>query len=317
MLRPFYYFFIGAKTKAILWFQINIVRRLLPMSYREEMVFFEDIRSQTYEDPEYQSKRVRMFTHWVDKTFTLSKKINKATTAKRAQEMLQEMRKDRQSDRITSDWAGDVLAYYEGIYNKDHEQACTLPNQAKEMLSQIIKTRRSIRSYKSQKIENEILFNILEAGLWAPSGCNRQAVEYLLVDDPADVLFCQKYAGEFFTFPREAAVNLVILIDPRGYAMPHQRHMAYLEGGASIQNILLAAHSSGLGSCWMFWEKHDQAFNARFSLSPWLLPVGLVCIGYTDQHPPIVPQRKSVFDCIYDKRLKTDNLDRNETEENV
>ena len=301
-LRPFYYFFIDTKTKLSFWFRLNIVKHFLPRSYCEELTFFEGIRSQTYQDQEYLSKRTRMFTHWVDKTFTLSKKINKATTAKRVTMMIQEMEKDRESDRITCQWANQVLNYYSGTQKEQIKQDLTLPIHANETLSHIIKTRRSIRSYKPQPIEDNVLFQILDAGLWAPSGCNRQAVEYLIVDDSEDVLFCQKYAGEFFTFPQEAAVNIVILIDPRGYAMPHQRHMAYLEGGASIQNILLTAHSLGLGSCWMFWEKHDQDFNKRFSLSPWLLPVGLVCVGYTDQQPPIVPKRKSVFDCFYDRR---------------
>ncbi len=164
-----------------------------------------------------------------------------------------------------------------------------------------------MRSYKPEKIEKELLDKILEAGLWAPSGCNRQAIEFLIVDNPADVILCQKYAGEYYTFPQEASVNIVVLVDPRGYALPHQRHMAYLEGGAAIQNMLLTAHSLGLGSCWMFWNKHDQDFNRRFSLHPWLLPVGLVCLGYADRVPPIVPKRKCVSDCIHDAPKKNEN----------
>lgn len=302
-IRPFYFLAINAKTRASLVFSAKIAKRFLPKAYQDELAFFEDIRSQTYKDAEYLSKRIRMRTHQVDKTLTLNKKVNKAVTARQVEAMIPAMHQDRESDRITCQWVNEVL----GHYNKpqqDGEAGTTPQVRAPDTLFDIIKTRRSVRSYKSQKIENDVLVRILEAGLWAPSGCNRQPVEYLVVDDAEDVLFCQKYAGEPSVFPREAAVNIVVLIDPRAYALPHQRHMAYLEGGAAIQNILLSAHALGLGACWMFWEKHDQEFNKEFNLSPWFLPVGLLCVGHSDRQPPIVPKRKCVLDCIHDMRKK-------------
>ena len=303
-LRPFYRLVRSIVVRVFLTLRYSIVKLLLPQAYGEELAFFEDIRSRNYNDQEYLSKITRMLTHYVDKTFTLSETVNKAVIARQVEAMARDMNKDRQSDRITYQWVNDVLGFCKNSQKNAIKEPLTIPAHAPDTLSDIIKTRRSIRSYKSQKIENTLLDRILGAGLWAPSGCNRQAIEYLVVDDPQDVLFCQKYAGEFHGFPREAAVNIVILVDPRGYALPRQRHMAYLEGGAAIQNILLMAHSLGLGSCWMFWAKLNQEFNERFHLPSWLLPVGLVCMGYTDRQPPIVPKRKCTDDCIHDRRRK-------------
>jgi nitroreductase len=303
-LRPYYHFVRNISTKLFLVLRAGIVRFFLPESYRGEFTFFEKICSQTYKDREYQSKRIRMLTHFVDKTFTLSKRVDKATTARQVEIMLQNFPEEKESDHIIRQWAEEVLRYNREPQKSQLEENSTLPPSAPDVISMAIKTRRTVRSYQSRKIEDAILNKILEAGLWAPSGCNRQPIEYLIVNDANDILLCQKYAGEFYNFPQEAAVNIVVLIDPRCYALPHQRHMAYLDSGAAIQNILLSAHSLGLGSCWMFWAKHDQAFNKKFNLPPWLLPVGLVCIGYADQRPPIVPKRKSVYDCIYDMRTK-------------
>ena len=304
IIRPFYYFVINAKTKIPLVLKAKIVKSFLPKAYRDELTFFEDIRSQTYKDAEYLSKRIRLLTHQVDKTFTLSKKVNRATTAAQVGAWLKDFPVQTESDRITREWAEEILSHYNAHEKGKQAERPVLPREAAEIVSAAIRTRRSVRSYQTGGVDEAQLKEILESGLWAPSGCNRQPVEYLVVDSEEDVLFCQKYAGEFFTFPREAAFNVVVLIDPRGYALPHQRHMAYLEGGAAIQNILLSAHSLGLGSCWMFWSKHDEAFNTRFGLEPWLLPVGLVCIGRTDRQPPIVPKRKCVLDCIHDMRKK-------------
>lgn len=279
-----------------------IARFFLHKAYREELEFFENVRSRSYEDQEYKAKRIRIFTHWVDKTFTLSEKTSKATTAKRVRSLMADYDQQDTGSVSTVEWVNEVLSFQENT-QKPVTNSPQMPDSSASVLSHIIKTRRSIRSYKTQKIEDELLNTILEAGQWAPTGCNRQAIEYLIVSDPEDVLFCQKYAGEYYTFPREAYVNIVVLVDPRGYSLPRQRHMAHLEGGAAIQNILLAAHSHGIGSCWMFWAKHDEGFNKRFRLAPWLLPVSLVCLGYTNQYPPIVPRRKRISDCIHDLRV--------------
>lgn len=302
IIRPFYYAVTHTGTRISVLLKAKIVKGLLPKAYQDELSFFEDIRSQTYQDTEYLAKRIRLLTHQVDKIFTLSNKVNRANTAAQVEARLKDFPVQTESDRITCEWAAEILSHYRAPENGKQAGSPALPHEAAEIISAAIRTRRSVRSYQAGGIDEAQLKDILEAGLWAPTGCNRQPVEYLAVDGEEDVLFCQKYAGEFYAFPREAALNVVVLIDPRAYALPHQRHMAYLEGGAAIQNILLTAHALGLGSCWMFWNKHDAAFNTRFGLKAWLLPVGLVCIGRPDRQPPIVPKRKCVLDCLHDKR---------------
>lgn len=300
--RPPYRFIRDNTTRFWLMLRSRLAGFVLPKVYSDEVSFFEDIRSQTYRDHEYLAKRIRMHTHWVDKTFVLSEKPNKQNTAKQVEAMMCDFQPETQSDTITSQWVDEVLKHQAGANGEVSLPDFTLPQTSSGTLERLIKTRRSIRSYLPKQIDKEILFKVLEAGLWAPTGCHRQPVEYLVINAAEDIHFCQKLAGEYYSFPREAAVNIIVLIDPRGYALPKQRHMAYLEGGAAIQNMLLTAHSLGLGSCWMFWVKHDSELNRRFNLPEWLLPVALICVGYVDKLPPIVPKRKSLSDCVYDRR---------------
>lgn len=282
--------------------RVACVFRLLPDSYRAEIAFFEGIRTRKYSDDEFLAKRIRMLAHFVDKSCTLAHKANRDHTAAQVEDMVAKHGQERPSDQIACQWARQVLAVYRnGAIESANRPDVISPNAAGTLVA-LIRTRRSVRSYTSQNVGEDTLKQILDAGLWSPTGCNRQPIEYLIVNQREDVVFCQKYAGENACFPQEAAVNIVVLVDPRTYALPHQRHMAYLDGGACIQNILLTLHASGLGACWMFWAKHDDAFNKRFSLSPWLLPVGLVCVGHIDKRPPIVPARKAVADAIHDAR---------------
>lgn len=83
--------------------------------------------------------------------------------------------------------------------------------------------------------------------------------------------------------------------------------MAYLEGGAAIQNILLMAHGLNVGSCWLFWdgkEASHEEFIRKFKLSSWLLPISMVCLGYADKIPKYCPERKDLRKSIHNSRAK-------------
>jgi len=111
-----------------------------------------------------------------------------------------------------------------------------------------IRARRSIRRYTDEPLRKEDLLRILEAGRWAPSGRNNQAWRFLALraDDPrADALSrCTKYARII----KNAAVLICLLLEKvRMYDVKKDHQGA----GACMQNMLLAAHSLGLGGLWI------------------------------------------------------------------
>ena len=108
-----------------------------------------------------------------------------------------------------------------------------------------IRERRSIRKYKSSEVEAEKVSTILQAGRWAPSASNKQPWHFIVVRDNA---MRKKFAEvhNYGRFMAESPVVLVVLGDktkhPKYYlADPHN----------AVQNMLLAAYSLGLGTCWM------------------------------------------------------------------
>lgn len=63
-------------------------------------------------------------------------------------------------------------------------------------LMKAIKTRRTIRNFKDEKISNEIIENIIEAGIYAPTARNNQDVSYVILDNKKDEL--ESYAVNMF-----------------------------------------------------------------------------------------------------------------------
>lgn len=108
--------------------------------------------------------------------------------------------------------------------------------------------RRSIRRFTDKPVLKEDVTTILEAGRWAPSGMNNQPWRYLVItpDDPRmeKLTDCTKYKP----IARAAGCLICIFLDRTKMYDQMKDHQC---AGATIQNMLLAAHSLGLGAVWL------------------------------------------------------------------
>ena len=117
-----------------------------------------------------------------------------------------------------------------------------------------IKTRRSVRSFLPDPISRETLTAIVDAGRLAATARNVQPWEFVVVTDAgmrkklAEIL-------EYGKFIAHAPACIVVLSEDTKY---------YLEDGcAATENILLAAHGLGVGSCWVAGDKKPYADEVR------------------------------------------------------
>jgi len=144
--------------------------------------------------------------------------------------------------------------------------------------------RRSVRSYRPEKIKEEELAAILNAGLYAPSGMNRQPVVTVAVEDKAvrDTLSKMNAAvmgtdGDPFY---GAPVVVVVLADVS------KSGTALEDGCLVMQNLMLAAHSLGVGSCWihrakqMFETAEGKALLKEWGLTEDYVGIGNCILGY-------------------------------------
>lgn len=289
-----------------------LARHISDSRYRFEYEFFEAIRAGTYSDLNFTEAKLRSKAHQLDKTLTFKEFRRNDRLAKSIADLTQEVTAYPDHDLPLVHWCDDILSEFEHLANGNHPTVeMFVPHfdiRAQTTLRKVIESRRSIRRFKQDAIQKDTLHRILDAGLWAPTGCNRQTIEYLILEERADIEYCQRIAGENNSFPTEAPINVVVLVDPRNYSLPSQRHMAFLEGGAAIQNMLLTARSFGIGSCWLFWSdtagRHSE-FVKKFGLQPWLLAVGMVCFGYPEKVPKFCPVRKALARCLHFPRETT------------
>jgi nitroreductase len=110
-----------------------------------------------------------------------------------------------------------------------------------------IRNRRSIRKYTKDPISDEQITVILEAGRWAPSGLNNQPWSFLIIRDRQKLECLAQLTKYGRIIKNSQACICVFYTIPDGY----NRDKDLLSIGACIQNMLLAAHATGIGSVWL------------------------------------------------------------------
>ncbi len=143
-----------------------------------------------------------------------------------------------------------------------------------------IKSRRSIRHYTSEPVSDYVVAQIIEAGIWAPSGLNNQPWRFVIFQskDKKEALSqCTSYARII----KESQVCIcVFYYIPSGY----NRDKDILSIGACIQNMLLAAHDRGLGTVWLGEILNKkQMVNELCSLSGEYELMAVIALGYPDE----------------------------------
>lgn len=155
-----------------------------------------------------------------------------------------------------------------------------------------IRERRSVRVFRPDPIEPEKLEAILEAARWAPSGRNTQPWRFVVVESKEK----REELGRVVTqmdMVRTAPVTIAVLRDKTaGYDEIKDAQAI----GACAQNILLAAHSLGLGACWLGRLRDPQVEKIIGAKENEELMM-LIVIGYPGEKPP-ARERKPLSELV-------------------
>ena len=147
-----------------------------------------------------------------------------------------------------------------------------------------IKNRRTIRRFKPNPIDEEMLQMILEAGRWAPSFSNLQPWRFIVIKDQGLKMALDKAARESVLHLgiNEAPVVILVCVDRRIDPLH-----AIEAGAAATQNMTLAAYSLGLGAGWIgIWGTEAEASIQKILKFPETVRVvSLLPIGIPDESP--------------------------------
>lgn len=180
-------------------------------------------------------------------------------------------------------------------------------------MNEVIKAlseRRSVRHYQAEAVDEQSLETILNAGLYAPSARNSQAVHLTAVVGMENIARLNaavkeatskpgfdKYAGMadqpgYSINFHNAAVFIIVAVDHAASFCPPE------DGALALGNILLAAHALGLGVCWVNQlgpiceEPEFRHLLTCLGLPPTHKIIGCAAVGHRAGDNPKPPARK-------------------------
>ena len=159
-----------------------------------------------------------------------------------------------------------------------------------------MKTRRSVRKFRSDAVPRDLLEQVVEAGTFAASGHDRQPWAIITVADPDVIARLSADNATFFDMPvRDPfyGAPAVIIVLTRTFTPTY-----LYDGSLALGNMMLAAHSLGLGSCWInrcretFELPEWQDWLRQLGVEGEYEGIGNLALGFPEGEPAPAKPRK-------------------------
>lgn len=148
-------------------------------------------------------------------------------------------------------------------------------------------TRTSVRAYEAKAVEDAKVEQMLRAAMSAPTAINKQPWDFVIVDDPAKL---KELADSLPNAKMAAGAPLAIVVcgNMQKAIEGEGRDNWIADASAATENLLLAAHSLGLGAVWtgVYPSAHRvDVIRDVLDLPAYVVPLSLVPIGYPAENP--------------------------------
>ena len=170
---------------------------------------------------------------------------------------------------------------------------------------ELIKSRRSVRKFKDEKVDRTTMMEIIDLARWAPSWANYQIARYTLVDDPATIKKLATDGVKGFVYNMktiENAKGVAILsfvqgksgkLDPKkipDFDDSNAHVWEVFDAGIACQTFCLAAHAKGVGTT-IFGVIDEQSIAEIVKLPEDETVGALIVYGYPAEEPKPTPRK--------------------------
>jgi len=159
-------------------------------------------------------------------------------------------------------------------------------------VSDAIRGRRSIRVFRKEPLKDEDIKRILDAARWAPTACNKQLFEIIIINDLKLRRAVAQLSNKAYYF-HDAPLCLLVLYDKSKELVKEgiAPNIPAISAGALIQNMLLEAYSLGIGSLVVGAIARKKQLKAILRIPKFYEPMAFVFFGYPNEDPSPPPRR--------------------------
>lgn len=194
-------------------------------------------------------------------------------------------------DNLTYRNSNKINTLYENWKDKGNYAIQYLTQQSKKesSLLKLIKKRRSVRKFKKDSISQSDLLELVEAGIYAPSGSNTQCYRFKIITDKKDIEFLAKNKIKIVN---NASAIILIVADLSVCSYLNTKRadifnkLPYQDCAMAMQNICLLAEEKGIGQCIIHLSKEwwsNQLIKDYFNLKEYHELQGMILLGYPNE----------------------------------
>lgn len=166
--------------------------------------------------------------------------------------------------------------------------------------------RRSIRAFGRQAVSDEQVGTLIDAARHAPSAGNIQPWEFITVRDQQNKTQLSAAALNQ-AFIEEAPLVIVVCANEarsgQGYGSRGVNLYCIQDTAAATQNILLAAHALGLGTCWV-GAFQEEMVRKVLNTPTHIRPLAIIPVGYPAEKPAI-RRRRAISEIVHQETYQT------------
>jgi len=167
-------------------------------------------------------------------------------------------------------------------------------------LYEAIKERRSVRKFNPDPVDDGLIEKLLDAARMAPSWSNYQCWRFLVVRDEDKRENLSRSLPENNPAAKglvQAPVVIVLCADPSESGKQDGKDYYLLDAGLALEQLVLAAHAEGLGTCWIAWFD-EESVKKVCSIPEDYRVVALTPLGVPQKQPSVKP-RKDISEIAY------------------
>ena len=177
---------------------------------------------------------------------------------------------------------------------------------------EILKNRKSVRSFQSKPVDKKDLVAICDAARVAPSACNSQTWRFIAVTNPETIQRICKEAMRPVIPNRWLDQAPLIIVGCSQLDMVANRIGTRISGieyyqidlGIAMEHMVLKATELGLGSCWIGWFSAEKVKNI-LHIQKRIKVSAMLAIGYPQESPQKSRQRKQMDEILYSEKWGT------------
>lgn len=143
-------------------------------------------------------------------------------------------------------------------------------------------TRRSVRRYTSEPLDDDTVASLLRAAMAAPSAVNEQPWHFVVIRE-RELLDTLAEKHPYARMLKQAPVAVAVCGDT---TLEHHPGYWVVDCSAATENLLLAAHAMGLGAVWLGIyprEERMKMLSGLLELPGHVKPLSLVALGHPDE----------------------------------